>query len=151
MPIRPRHIAPTLCLGFVGSLLPVPPASAGETLRGPVEARVLRVIDGDTFVAEARIWPGQTVTVNVRLRGIDAPEIRTRCAVEKAAGLRSRDALERLIGGATVEIRNITGGKYYGRVLADVTTSQGESVGARLLERSLARAYEGGRRRSACG
>lgn len=149
MEIRPHHIA-TFCLGT--ALVPGTPAAVmAETLAGPVEARVLRVIDGDTFVAEARIWPGQTVTVSVRLRGIDAPEIRSRCAAEKAAGERSREALQRLIGTATVKIRNITGGKYYGRVLADVATPGGEPVAAKLLKRALVRPYGGGRRKSACG
>jgi endonuclease YncB( thermonuclease family) len=34
---------------------------------------VLRVIDGDTFEARIRIWPGHDVTTKVRLRDIDAP------------------------------------------------------------------------------
>lgn len=111
---------------------------------------MVRVIDGDTFDAQAHIWPGQTLRVRVRLRGIDAPEIRSRCAAEKAAGERARAALEGMIGGATVRMRNIAGGKYYGRVLADVTTETGEAVAERLLADALARPYRGGRRESAC-
>ncbi|WP_163265339.1 thermonuclease family protein [Chelativorans alearense] len=126
-------------------------AIAGDLFPGPVEARVVRVIDGDTFVAEAHVWPGQTVTVSVRLRGVDAPEIRSRCEREKIAGKTSRSALERLIGGATVQIRNIGGDKYYGRVLADVTTQEGEGVADHLLGRALVRTYSGGKRKSACG
>lgn len=127
------------------------PAMASETLPGPVQAKVVRVIDGDTFVAEARIWPGQTVTVNVRLRSIDAPEIRSRCPAEKVAGKKAKMALERMIGGSTVAIRNISGGKYYGRVLADVTTRDGRPVAEQLLGHALVRAYAGGKRQSACG
>lgn len=127
------------------------PGSAEEVLPGPVEARVVRVIDGDSFIATAHIWPGQTVTVNVRIRGIDAPEIRTRCAVEKAAARKSRDALEEMIGDSTVEIRNISGDKYFGRVLADVVTAQNRHVASDLLARTLARAYSGGTRISYCG
>ena len=127
------------------------PTLASDTLPGPVEAKVMRVIDGDTFVAEARIWPGQTVTVSVRLRSVDAPELRSRCAGEKAAGEKAKMALERLIGGATVAIRNISGGKYYGRVLADVTTHDGHPVAESLLGHALVSAYDGGKRQSACG
>ena len=42
-------------------------------------AEALRVLDGDTFEARVRVWPGFDVTTRVRLRGIDAPEMRARC------------------------------------------------------------------------
>jgi len=126
-------------------------ASAGEVIPGPVEARVVRVIDGDTFVAEAHVWPGQKVTVSVRIRGVDAPELRSRCGTEKLAALRSRDALEEMIGDAPVRIRNISGDKYFGRVVADVTTAENEPVAESLLVRALARSYAGGARASYCG
>jgi endonuclease YncB( thermonuclease family) len=54
------------------------PVTAAKKLRGPVEAIVVKVIDGDTFVADAAVWPGQTVRVNIRIRGIDAPEMKRR-------------------------------------------------------------------------
>ena len=53
------------------------PAPAGEV--GPrtgYPAEVLRVFDGDTFEARVRIWPGTDVTTKVRIRGIDAPEMK---------------------------------------------------------------------------
>jgi hypothetical protein len=84
-------IAGLLCLGGVG------PAYA-ETFAGPVEARVISVLDGDTFLAEARVWPGHTVRVNIRIRGIDAPEKRARCTAERAAAQAAREALHALIG-----------------------------------------------------
>jgi endonuclease YncB( thermonuclease family) len=45
-------------------------------------ARVVRVIDGDTFEARVRVRPGLEVTTRVRLRRIDAPELHARCASE---------------------------------------------------------------------
>lgn len=125
-------------------------SAAAETMPGPVEARVLRVVDGDTFVAEALVWPGHAVRVSVRIRGIDAPEMRSRCAAEKRAARRARAALERLIGGAPVSVSNIGGGKYYGRVLADVTNAGGEELGPALMAAALVRAYQGGRRVPFC-
>src|SRR5688572_3738796 len=109
-------IRPILLLltGFAAAFSGAAPTFAGEVLAGPVEAQVLRVIDGDTFVAEAHIWPGQTITVSVRIRGVDAPELRSRCGSEKIAAQRSRAALEALIGGAVLKISNISGDKYYG-------------------------------------
>lgn len=121
-----------------------------ETVAGPVEAHVLRVVDGDTFVAEALVWPGHRVKVSVRIRGIDAPEMRSRCAAEKKAALAARAELARLIGDAPVTISNIGGGKYYGRVLADVTNAQGRPLDTELLRNALVRPYGGGRRSSYC-
>ncbi len=119
--------------------------------RGPVEAMVVEVLDGDTFLAEALVWPGQTVRVNIRIRGIDAPEMKARCDAERAAALRARDALASLFGGDPIAISNIAGAKYYGRVLADVTTSGGDAVAQVLLGEKLVRPYAGGRRAGWCG
>src|ERR1700754_1456632 len=114
-----------------------PPAVAAKLLRGPVEAVVLEVLDGDTFLAEATVWPGHTVRVNVRIRGIDAPEMKARCVAERAAAEKARDALALLFGEEPVAISNISGAKYYGRVLADVTTSGGQGVASILLGEKL--------------
>ena len=45
-------------------------------------AEVVRVIDGDTFEARVRVWPGLDVDTKVRLRGIDAAELHARCGDE---------------------------------------------------------------------
>lgn len=138
-------------VGAVCLLLPFATAEAGETVAGPVEARVLRVIDGDSFVAEARVWPGHTVTVSVRIRGIDAPELRSRCAAERAAATNAREALRSLIGEGPVALTNIGGGKYYGRVLSDVMAADGRPVATIMLSTANARPYGGGARTSSCG
>src|SRR5215216_3144877 len=56
-------------------------------------AEVLRVIDGDTFEARVRIWPGLDVTTKVRLRNIDAPELKARCTEEQMRAEAARDRL----------------------------------------------------------
>jgi endonuclease YncB( thermonuclease family) len=127
------------------------PAAAAKLFRGPVEAVVVEVLDGDTFLAEAFVWPGHTVRVNVRIRGIDAPEMKARCEAERVAALKAREALASLFGEGPVAISNISGAKYYGRVLADVTTSDGNAVASVLLGESLVRPYDGGRRDPWCG
>ncbi len=126
------------------------PAGAAKAFRGPVEATIVKVIDGDTFVADAAVWPGQTVRVSVRIRGIDAPEMKTRCEAERAAAVRARDELEMLLGSKVVAISNIAGAKYYGRVLADVANADGIQVGPLMIDRHMARAYGGGRRQAWC-
>jgi endonuclease YncB( thermonuclease family) len=127
------------------------PTAAREMVDGPISATILRIIDGDTFVADAHVWPGETVRVSIRIRGIDAPEIHSRCMAERAAAERARDALGRLLGTDSVWITHVGGGKYYGRVLADVTTANGDDVAPALLHLSVVRPYDGGRRRPFCG
>jgi endonuclease YncB( thermonuclease family) len=127
------------------------PARAAKIFHGPVEANVLEIIDGDTFLAEALVWPGQSVRVNVRIRGIDAPEMRSRCAAEHEAALQARQALGDLLQAGSVSISNIGGDKYYGRVLADVEAAGGRPVAGELLARALVRPYDGGRRKNWCG
>lgn len=124
---------------------------AEKLLAGPVEARVLRVIDGDTFLAEALVWPGHSVRVNVRIRGIDAPEMRSKCEKERKAAQHARLLLEGLIDGLPVKVHNVGGDKYYGRVLADVTNAQGSSVSEELLRADAVRPYEGKKRIPFCG
>lgn len=137
---------------LAATLAGAPMAAAGsrKPFRGPVAASVVEIIDGDTFLADAHIWPGQSIRINIRIRGIDAPEINRRCRGERVAAHRARDALSGMIGEATVSISNIGGAKYYGRVLADVETETGEAIGPILLDRQLVRPYYGGKRGSWC-
>ena len=65
------------------------PAAPAPTPAYPAE--VLRVIDGDTFEARLRVWPGLEVVTKVRLAGIDAPELSARCAREHALAAQARD------------------------------------------------------------
>jgi endonuclease YncB( thermonuclease family) len=137
-------------LGSLSLALSSQPADAAKLFRGPVEAVVLEVLDGDTFLAEAVVWPGHTVRVNVRIRGIDAPEMKARCEAERALAEKARTALALLFGNAPIAISNISGAKYYGRVLADVTTGDGQGVASVLLDEKLVRPYGGGRREAWC-
>lgn len=134
------------------ALMAVPqPVVAAETkwkyVPGPVPARVVRVIDGDTVLVDAHPWPGHAIRVSVRLRGIDTPERRSRCPSERQAANFARNELERLVGGMeTVQLVNVAGGKYYGRVLADLKADS-HDVAAAMLESGLAVPYRGGKRR----
>jgi endonuclease YncB( thermonuclease family) len=120
-------------------------------LRGGHAAEVVRVIDGDTFEARVRIWPGMEITTRVRLRGIDAPEMHARCEDERVKALAARDALVRILSEGTLGISRIGQDKYGGRVDADVSTARTSDVSAAMFERGLARRYSGGRRESWCG
>ena len=141
--IRALHIVLLLTMSL--------PAMAAERsglrapIEGPVEAELISVIDGDTLLVEARPWPQHRVTVLVRIRGIDAPELKAKCETARRAAIRAKERLADLAHGP-IRLSNIAGDKYFGRVVADVATGDAEDVGASLLAQGLVRAYDGGRR-----
>ena len=59
--------------------------------------------------------------------------------------------LARLVADGPVSLSNIGDAKYYGRVLADVSTKTGAAIAKAMLERGQVRAYGGGKRDSWCG
>jgi len=125
--------------------------SQRDVLPGPIEARVIQVRDGDTLRVRARIWVGQEIVVNVRVAGIDAPELRARCATERALARRARAFVAQAIGAGAVRLSRIRNGQFAGRVLAAVETEDGTDLAAALMRAGLARAYGGGRRAGWCG
>jgi micrococcal nuclease len=147
--MRVQRFSLFIALGVLALLRPSP--SHSEILDGPVKAQVVRVIDGDTFVANAFIWPGQTIRVNVRIRGIDTAELRAACPAEHRLAEKARSALAGLIANQVVSISRIGGGKYYGRVLANVETQEGTDIAASMLGSALARPYGPKSRHWACG
>ncbi|MGH6924932.1 MAG: thermonuclease family protein, partial [Propylenella sp.] len=88
--------------------------------------------------------------VLVRIRGIDAPEMRGRCPAESARAEHAAAALRELVSEGTVLLTGIQGEKYFGRVLADVATPGGGNLATALIAGGYARAYDGGVRRSWC-
>jgi micrococcal nuclease len=122
-----------------------------SVLRSGHPAEDVRVIDGGTFEARVRIWPGMDVTTRVRLRGIDAPELHARCDDERVKALAARDALARLLAEGSVGISRVGQDKYGGRVDADVSTVLTPNVSEALFDGGYERRYSGGRRESWCG
>lgn len=134
----------TLALTLAAALAQATPR---DEIAGPVEAEVIRVIDGDTLLVEARPWPQQKVEVYVRIRGIDTAELRSPCASEREAGEAARTELERLAASSpTVLLNRISGDKYFGRVIADVTLADGQLPADHLLLAGLAVSYDGGKK-----
>ncbi|ABD04800.1 SNase-like nuclease [Rhodopseudomonas palustris HaA2] len=123
--------------------------AGNPAVRHPVD--VLYIIDGDTFEARVHLWPGTDLATRVRLRGIDAPELKAQCAQELKLAEAATGALRDLLRQGEVAIYNIGPDKYQGRVVADVATKRTPSVSAALLEAGYARAYGSGRREGWCG
>jgi len=125
------------------------PARAAPQLgRYPVD--VLRVIDGDTFEARVHVWPGQELTTRVRLRGIDAPELKARCDGERVKAEAALVALRTLLTDQDVSIWSVGPDKYFGRVVAEVGTRRTPDISADLLAKGVARSYAGGHRDGWC-
>jgi endonuclease YncB( thermonuclease family) len=114
-------------------------------------AEVIRILDGDTFEARVHVWPGIDITTKVRLRGIDAPELKARCPEERVKAEAARDALAALLAEGAVEISRVGMDKFGGRVDAEASTKSTPDISAALLRLGVARSYTGGRRESWCG
>ena len=129
---------------------PAPQHIVSEALDGPVKAAVERGIDGDTIDVHAVIWLGQSLTIRVRIDGIDAPELEARCAEERERAQAARDFLvRRFAEGAAVQLNRIAYDKYGGRVRAQVSDARGDIAQA-LLTAGLARPYYGDKREPWC-
>jgi endonuclease YncB( thermonuclease family) len=124
-------IRPTLALLLAFGLA----AGATQLLRPPeryVEG-VARVIDGDSLVIAG---------VPIRLKGIDAPELRQTCRRDSRpypCGETARTALAEAIAGRPVFCR-VAGRDRYARALAHCSVA-GEDLGALLIGRGLAVGY----------
>lgn len=143
------------CLTLIGCILGAGAARAGDEdyrreIAGPVAASVVKVRDGDTVEVEAFVWPMQSVHVAVRLRGIDAPEKRGKCDGEKAAAARATARLKQLLATDRVYLTEISGDKYFGRVLARLSVKGNADLGRTLLKEGLVAPYVGGKRRDWC-
>ncbi len=111
---------------------------------------VLRTIDGDTFEARVHLWPGLDMVTRVRLRGIDAPELKAACAEEWRMAQAASVALRKLLAEGEVAIFNVGPDKYNGRVVADAATRQTPNVSDALLAAGQVRRYNGGHRGGWC-
>lgn len=110
--------------------------------------KIVKVYDGDTVTISARIYITETQVTklfrfNVRLRGIDSPEIKTKNDKERMLGIEARDGLRAFIMNEIVTLENVDYDKY-GRILADIITKNGTNVSDWMLSNDYAVKYNGG-------
>lgn len=112
--------------------------------------KIVSVYDADTFRVALKDWPEYLGDdIGIRVRGIDAPEIRGQCEAEKRKARKARDYVKRLLLQASiVTLENIEPDKYF-RLLADVYID-GQLLSDILLESGYARVYAGGKRENWC-
>jgi micrococcal nuclease len=108
--------------------------------------RYLRNYDADTITVEiSDVHPLLGHEAQVRVNGIDAPEVRTKDACEaKAADSARLRAKEILTAAKRIDLLNVAKDKYF-RILADVFVD-GFSLADILLKEGLAVSYDGGRK-----
>jgi micrococcal nuclease len=117
-------------------------ANAKTNYGAALVSEVVSVYDGDTIKVNVKAWPALIgLNMSIRVNGIDAPEIRGKCLKESAMALQARDFAINFTNSGTVELYNITRGKYF-RIAADVMVN-GKSLGDELIKANLARPYDG--------
>ena len=96
------------------------------------EKRVTCIVDGDT------VWiDGE----KIRLLGIDAPELRSQCAIEKRKAALATDRLRTILSDNTFTIER-TGHDRYGRTLAHLRIGK-TTAGQMMIEGDFARPWRG--------
>jgi len=110
-----------------------------------VEAKIISVYDGDTVKA---IFPlnGVLYKWNCRLVGVDTPELRTRCKIEKKYGYEVRDHLREKILNKVVNLECGDLDKY-GRLLVTIFENN-DSVNEWLIKNNYAFSYNGGKKQN---
>lgn len=108
------------------------------------------IIDGDTFAGRVALADDTKITVRVRIRNVDTPEIHGACESEIRDANRARARLEQLLPiGKTADLRQIKDDKYLGRIDALVFIDD-RDIGQILIDEKLGRPYSGGRRDGWC-
>lgn len=120
----------------------------------PIECgRVIKVYDGDTITVASRLsMPGSPLyRFQIRLDGIDTPELKGKTESEKEIAILARDKLSKKILGKWVTLENVKQEKY-GRVLAEVwyENDKGRTlcVNEWLVKKRLAVRYDGGTKKA---
>lgn len=113
------------------------------------KATVDRVVDGDTIDVTLELGFDISYRGRVRFQGINAPESRTRDAVEKQAGLAAKRYVEDWIGGHEQRVIIQTSlddrGKF-GRILGRILNDEGECLNDEMVSLGHATPYDGGKR-----
>lgn len=116
----------------------VPPIVSGE---------VIRVYDGDTITIAAKLpyAASPLYRFQVRLLGIDSPEMKGKTQEEKEAAQKSQKVLEDLVLHKTVYLKDC-GNEKYGRLLANVFLEEKEIIHVNnwMIENGYAVEYRGG-------
>ncbi|MBL9052024.1 MAG: thermonuclease family protein [Tabrizicola sp.] len=132
---RAMRLAMLLAVGALSACVEPAKQKASE----PSSCQVSAVVDGDTVNLSC---DGGAV-FTARLTGFDAPETaKASCPAERAAGLRARHALSRLVNSGPVTAARPTGGESEGRPLIALEIG-GLDVARAMIAEGHAVAFDG--------
>jgi micrococcal nuclease len=125
-------------------------------------AKLIRVVDGDTVIADVDLGFDTWKRVNIRLYGIDTPETRTRDLSEKEKGIEAKEELISLLeSNGNIFVLESKGVDKYGRSLGIIWTNYIDvspwadsrevrpvniSINEYLLSEGFAKPYFGGKK-----
>lgn len=126
-----------LAAGLIAAGVPaLRPNASAPVVTEPVDAGLVRVIDGDTFD-----YRGQ----RIRIADIDTPEVEGRCPYETELAAKATVRMAALLGEGPFELEPVERDEdRYGRKLR-VVTRGGHSLGDVLVAEGLARTWTGRR------
>ena len=108
-------------------------------------AKLDRVVDGDTVDALVDLGFDTWKKVRIRMMGMNAPESRTRDLEEKKLGLAAKDRLIEMLGDGEFTLQSHGVGKY-GRCLGEIFRESDVSLNRQLINEGHATEYFGGKR-----
>jgi len=113
-------------------------------------SKVISVYDGDTIRVNIDSYPDIIgKNIRIRLKGIDAPEIKGKCQKEIELAFMARDYLRNAINQSSqIQLRNIERGKYF-RIVGELYIDE-ENISRGLIEEGLAYIYHRGKKRNWC-
>jgi endonuclease YncB( thermonuclease family) len=142
-----------LLLPFLATLAFATSAVPKERPGVTYDAKITRVIDGDTVAFEAKWLPAPLKKeLSIRVYGVDTPEkgFRAKCPTEDKKGHDATDFTTSAVRNAKIlQVIIIDWDKYGGRVLGDVLLD-GHSLRMMLIEGGYAREYYGEAKTSWC-
>ena len=107
-------------------------------------AKLDRVVDGDTIDALVDLGFDTWKKVRIRMMGMNAPESRTRDLEEKKLGLAAKDRLIEMLGDGVFTLQSHGVGKY-GRCLGEIFKENEVSINRQLINEGHATEYFGGK------
>lgn len=111
-----------------------------------ITAKITSVYDGDTCTC-VFMYGNKPMRVNIRVIGIDAPELKTKNELEKQAGICVRDLVRNHIENKICQVKILKHDKYGGRVVGDVYFGKNKtSLSQYLLNNGYVKSYGGNKK-----
>ena len=113
-------------------------------------SKVISIYDGDTLRVNIDSFPDIVgKNIRIRIKGIDAPEIKGKCQKEIDLAIMARDYLRNAINQSSqIELRNIERGKYF-RIVGDLYIDS-VNISKILQNKGLVYSYNGGKKKTWC-